>query len=140
RVAVYNMGIHEIDRLARAQFDAVYSNFGPLNCVPDLATAAGLIADRLKPGGVVVASVIGRICPWEIALYLARGDWRRATIRFRSGMVPVPLEGRTVWMQYYSPHAFESAFVAAGFTPVLVRALGLCAPPPYLQAFADRHP
>ena len=140
RVDVLHIGIHEIDRLAPVQFDAAYSSFGPLNCVDDLAGAARLIADRLRPGGVVVASVIGRVCPWELALYLARGRWQRATIRFRPDPVPVPLEGRTVWTRYYTPAAFAGIFAAAGFTPASLRTLGLFVPPPYLDAFASRHP
>jgi SAM-dependent methyltransferase len=92
RVDIQHLGIHEIDRLERADapFDAAYSNFGPLNCVADLRAVAQPIAGRLKPGGVLVASVIGRVCPWEIALYAARGDLSRAAIRFRRGLVPVP--------------------------------------------------
>jgi SAM-dependent methyltransferase len=140
RVDVLHAGIHEIDQLAPVQFDAVYSNFGPLNCVDDLGAAAHLIARRLRSGGVVIASVIGRVCPWEIALYLARGRWWRAAIRFRRGAVPVPLEGRTVWTRYYTPGAFTQIFAAAGFAPVAQRALGLLVPPPYLDAFAGRHP
>src|SRR6185503_8648585 len=81
----------------------------------------------------------GRVCPWEIALYLARGRWWRAAIRFRRAMVPVPLEGRTVWTRYYTPGAFTRVFAGAGFTRVSLCALGLFSPPPYLQAFADRH-
>jgi SAM-dependent methyltransferase len=142
RVDVQHLGIHELDRLASggAPFDAAYSNFGPLNCVVDQRDAARRIAERLKPGGVLVASVIGRVCPWEIALYIARGDRARAAIRFRRGLVAVPLDGGTVWMRYFSPHEFEPAFAAAGLTRVSLRALGLFVPPPYLQAFADRHP
>jgi SAM-dependent methyltransferase len=140
RVDVLHLGIHELDRLPLARFDAAYSNFGPLNCVPDPAAAARLIADRLRPGGVLVASVIGRLCPWEIALYLARGEWSRAGIRFRHGLVAVPLDGHTVWTRYYTPGAFERIFAAAGFTRVSLRTLGLLVPPPYLQAFAGRHP
>jgi SAM-dependent methyltransferase len=142
RVDVLHVGIHEIDRLAPVdvRFDAAYSNFGPLNCVADLAAAARLIAGRLRPGGVLIASVIGRVCPWEIALYLAKGRWSRAAIRFRRGLVPVPLEGRTVWTRYYTPGEFERMFAAAGFALVSLRALGLFVPPPYLQAFAARHP
>jgi SAM-dependent methyltransferase len=140
RVVAQHLGIHQIDCLAPGAFDAAHSSFGPLNCVADLPDIARQIANRLRPGGVLVASVIGRVCPWEIALYLARGNWRRATLRFSNGMVPVPLEGRTVWMEYHSPRTFEAAFVASRFSRVLVRSLGLCAPPPYLQAFADRHP
>jgi SAM-dependent methyltransferase len=142
RVDVQHLGIHELDRLepGGAPFDAAYSNFGPLNCVVDLHAAARRIAERLKPGGVLVASVIGRVCPWEIALYVARGDRARAAIRFRRGLVAVPLDGGTVWMRYFSPQEFEPAFAAAGLTRVSLRALGLFVPPPYLQAFADRHP
>jgi SAM-dependent methyltransferase len=142
RVDVQDVGIHEIDRLLPAdrRFDAAYSNFGPLNCVADLPSAARAIAGRLRPGGVVVASVIGRVCPWELGLYLARGAVARATVRFRRGLVPVPLEGRTVWTQYLSPREFEGIFAAAGLTRTSLRALGLFVPPPYLQAFAARHP
>ena len=140
RVVVRHLGIHEIGRLEQAPFDAIYSNFGALNCVPDLAAAAQAIATRLRPGGLLIASVIGRTCPWEVGLYLVRGDWRRAAVRFATMPVAVPLAGRTVWTRYYSTQAFEQACAAAGLTRVHLRALGLATPPPYLQAFADRHP
>ena len=142
RVEVLNVGIHEMDRLtpSAAPFDAAISNFGPLNCVTDLPAAARQIADRLTPGGVLVASVIGRVCPWEIARYVARGDVRRTAVRFRRGLVPVPLDGRTVWTRYFTPREFEAIFAGAGMTRVSLRALGLFVPPPYLDAFADRHP
>lgn len=142
RLDVQHIGIHELDRLEPhgALFDVAYSNFGPLNCVVDLQVAAQQIADRLRLGGVLVASVIGRVCPWEIALYVARGDRARVSIRFRRGLVAVPLDGGTVWMRYFSPREFEPAFASAGLTRVSLRALGLFVPPPYLQAFADRHP
>lgn len=142
RVVVQHVGIHELDRLDHiaTAFDAAYSNFGPLNCVVDLPAAAQRIADRLRPGGLLVASVIGRVCPWEIALYLSRGDLSRAGIRFRRGLVAVPLGGRTVWTRYFTPREFEQIFTAAGMTRVSLSALGLFAPPPYLEAFAGRHP
>ena len=142
RVDVHAVGIHELDRLEAgdAPFDAALSNFGPLNCVGDLPRAARCISEKLKPGGVFVASVIGRVCPWEIVVYLARGDISRAAIRYRRGLVPVPLDGRTVWTRYLTPRELEATFTAAGMTRVSLRALGLFVPPPYLQAFANRHP
>jgi ubiquinone/menaquinone biosynthesis C-methylase UbiE len=139
QVTVQHLGIHQLEHLPSATFDAAYSNFGPLNCVPDLSTAAREIAARLKPGGVLIASVIGRVCPWELVLYATRGDWDRARIRFATASVRVPLNGQTVWTRYYRPAEFESLFVAAGFTRISLRALGLCAPPPYLKGFAERH-
>ena len=139
RVDVRHVGIHELDKLGPATFDAAVSNLGPLNCVPDVSQAARLIADRLRPGGVLAASVIGRVCPWEIARYLAGGDWGRARIRFSRNLEPVPLNGRIVWTRYYTPSAFERTFRGAGFERVSLRTLGLFVPPPYMQGFAARH-
>jgi 2-polyprenyl-3-methyl-5-hydroxy-6-metoxy-1,4-benzoquinol methylase len=140
RVAIQHLGIHQLERLRGEVFDAAFSNFGPLNCVPDLAGAAIEIADHVRRGGVLIASVIGRICPWEIALYTSRGDWSRARIRFTADPVRVPLNGQTVWMRYYAPEQFARAFAAAGFVRVELRGLGVFAPPPYLEGFAKRHP
>jgi SAM-dependent methyltransferase len=139
RTEVRCLGIHELDQLAGGTFDAVYSNLGPLNCVPDLPEAARLIAKRLRRGGVFAASVIGKVCPWELALYGLRGDWKRAGVRFSRDFAPVPLNGGTVWTRYYAPYEFERVFAAAGLTRVSLRALGLLLPPPYLEAFAARH-
>jgi len=139
-VTVHAVGIHELGRLAAGQFDGAYSNFGPLNCVPDLQAVARNLAQRLRPGGVFVASVIGRVCPWEIARFGCVGDWRRARIRFSRAFVPVPLEGRTVWTRYYSPGEFERVFLNEGFRTTSLQALGLFLPPPYLERLYVRHP
>ena len=139
---VLHLGIDQLDALdhpAADRFDAVYSNFGPLNCVTDLPRAACGIAAQLRSTGVLVASVIGRFCPWEMAVYAARGDLRRAFVRWSRRPVAVPLEGRTVWTQYYSPPAFRRVFERAGFETLSCRALGVLTPPPYLFPFAQRH-
>jgi SAM-dependent methyltransferase len=141
RVDVHHLGIHDLDRLAPAlQFDAAYSNFGPLNCIAQPNATAHMIADRVRPGGILVASVIGRVCPWEIAVHAARGQFSRAAVRFGRGLAPVPLDGRTVWTRYYTPGEFQRIFEIAGFARVALRALGLFVPPPYMDAFAGRHP
>mgnify|MGYP001225712593 CR=1 FL=1 len=140
KVHVHHLGIHELDRLAPATFDGACSNFGALNCVPDLTDLARQLAARLRRGAPLVASVIGRVCPWEVALFLGKCDTARARVRFADDFVPVPLEGGRVWTKYYSPSAFAQAFAATGFTQEYVRALGLLVPPPYLEGFAVRHP
>lgn len=139
-VRVRQLGIHEMDQLRAHSFAGAYSNLGPLNCVPDLADAARSLAKALQPGGKLIASVIGRVCPWELAMYAGKGQWARARVRFAEGFVPVPLNGQTVWTRYYSPGEFESVFVAAGFRRLSLRSLGLLVPPPYMDAFAARHP
>jgi len=140
RVEVRNLGIHELDRLEAGEFDGAYSDLGPLNCVPDLPAAAHRIAQKLNPGGIFVASILGRVCPWEIALYGLRRDWKRLRVRFTSGFVPVPFYGRTVWTRYYTPAEVERTFADTGLERVALRSLGLLVPPPYLEGFASRHP
>jgi len=139
-VTARQIGIHELDRLPAGEFDGAYSDLGALNCVPDLDAAAASIASRLRLGGIFVASVIGRICPWEVAIFALKRDWSRASTRFHKGAVAVPLDGRLVWTWYYSPSEFRSTFESAGFRQRSLRGLGLLVPPPYTIAFADRHP
>ena len=55
-VKIRHLGIHELEQLDRDQYDAVLSNMGPLNCVPDLRATATATAGRLRPGGVLVAT------------------------------------------------------------------------------------
>jgi SAM-dependent methyltransferase len=140
RVDVHQLGIHELHRLPPGVYDAALSNFGPLNCVPHLAPIAQQLAQRLSPHGVIVASVIGRLCPWELALHALRRDWPRLRVRFARGSVPVPLNGNTIWTQYYTPREFERVFLDAHFRRVWLRGLGSLVPPPYMDAFAGRHP
>ena len=139
-VDVHHLGIQELDRLPPGRFESVYSNFGALNCVPHLSDAIGLVADRLVPNGVFVASVIGRVCPWEIALFASRADFARVAVRFARDLTPVPLNGRTVWTRYYTPVEFERVCARFGLRRVSLRALGVFVPPPYMEAFAARRP
>jgi SAM-dependent methyltransferase len=139
-VAVEQLGIHQLEGLPEGAFDGAYSDLGSLNCVPDLAAAARSIALRLRPEGVLIASVIGRVCPWELGLFALRREWARARVRWATETVAVPLNGLTVWTRYYTPSEFRSAFSAAGFKTRSLRGLGLMVPPPFMLAFAQRHP
>src|SRR5262249_29297678 len=96
-VATAHLGVHELDRLRGQQFDVIYWNFGPLNCAPDLGAVARSCGELLRPGGKLVFSVIGRICPWEFGYYLLRGRLARARVRGARGAVPVSLNKHTVW-------------------------------------------
>lgn len=139
-VDVRQCGIHGVDGLGLGLFDGAYSDLGPLNCVPDLAAVAPQIATCLRPWGVLVASVMARICPWEIVLHAARGDYARARVRFARGAVAVPVGDGLAWTRYYSPRQFEQPFARAGFERESLRSIGLAVPPPYCQGFASRHP
>ena len=140
RVQALALGAHELERLeGEGTYDGAYSNLGPLNCVPDLAGISQQCARLLKPGGMLVFTVIGRVCPWEIAHYLRKGQWSRVKVRFARGFVPVGMNKHTVWTRYYGPREFQRAF-RANFRLVHFRGLCVFAPPPYLTVLRDEHP
>lgn len=140
RVIALVAGAHELQRLeGEEKYDGAYSNLGPLNCVPDLNAMSQELFRLLKPGGALVFTVIGRVCPWEIAHYLRRRDWGRVRIRYARGFVPVGMNEHTVWTRYYGPREFYRAF-KQNFLLTHFRGLCLFAPPPYLSWIRDRHP
>jgi 2-polyprenyl-3-methyl-5-hydroxy-6-metoxy-1,4-benzoquinol methylase len=139
RVLAINVGAHELHRLAEAGgYDGAYSNLGALNCVPDLAEVSRECARLLAPAGMLVFSVIGRICPWEVAYYLLQRRWARVKVRFARGSTPVSLNQRTVWTRYYAPREFYRPF-SREFRLSHYRGICVFVPPPYLVAFRERH-
>jgi SAM-dependent methyltransferase len=140
RVQAIAVGAQELGRLEGAgSYDGAYSNLGPLNCAPDLAEVSRACARLLKPGGALVFSVIGRICPWEISHYLRRGQWARVKLRFARSFVPVGMNHHTIWTHYYTPREFYRSF-RQQFALTHLRGLCVFAPPPYLTWVRERHP
>lgn len=140
RVDAQTIGAHELHRLdGNGLFDGAYSNLGPLNCVPDPAAVSSECARLLKPGGALVFTVIGRVCPWEIGYQAYKRQWSRARVRFRRGIVPVGMNRRTIWTRYFTPREFYRLFEQE-FTVETYRGLGLFAPPPYLTWMREKYP
>jgi ubiquinone/menaquinone biosynthesis C-methylase UbiE len=139
-VQAITVGAHELHRLGPAgTYDGAYSNLGPLNCVPDLGEVSKECARLLRPGGKLVFTVIGRVCPWEIAHYLRRGRMARATVRFARKVVPVGMNNHVIWTRYYTPREFYRAF-KGDFALEHYRGLCVFAPPPYLTWMRNKYP
>jgi SAM-dependent methyltransferase len=136
QVTAMHLGIQQLDRLTEG-VDAIYSNLGPLNCAPDLPAVAAQCARVLRPGGALIFSVIGRICPWELGHYAMRGRFRRALVRAARGATAVGMNRHTIWTHYYLPQEFYRAF-AEYFSLHSYRALSLFMPPPYLVNYYRR--
>jgi len=139
RVRVLAIGAQELHRLEAPEvYDGAYSNLGPLNCVPELEEVSRECARLIRPGGALVFTVIGRLCPWEIAHYLRRRQWARIKVRFAREFVPVGMNKRTIWTHYYTPREFYRAF-KRDFALEHYRGLCVFVPPPYLT-WIQQHP
>jgi SAM-dependent methyltransferase len=118
--------------------DGVFSNFAPLNCELSLDPVRQLLERALRPGGRFVGVVLPRICPLEIAMFLARGDVRTALRRLqRHPMADV--EGVRFPLRYYGAGDFDRA-LGRGFRRVETRSLGLFLPPPRFGGAFARAP
>ena len=126
-------------RLAEADlgssFDGAFSNFGALNCVPDLSAVSEGLARHVRPGGRVLHCLMGRYVPWEWGWYLARGDRRSAFRRFAAGGT----EWRGLRVAYPSLGDLRRLF-APRFRFVGARAVGALVPPSYAEEWIARHP
>lgn len=127
----------DLDRLNDGGFDAVYSNFGGINCTNDLPRLMHGIRSALRPGGVCVLVIMPRFSPWEL-IDLFRGNVRHALRRYRKDGAPAWIEG--VRFQCYYHDVSKVLRAARGFTPIDRMALSFFVPPPHLAPFAARHP
>ena len=66
-------------------FDGAFSNFGALNCVPDLAAVSAGLFRHVRPGGRVLLCLMGRYVPWEWGWFIAHGDRKAAFRRLARG-------------------------------------------------------
>lgn len=115
-------------------FDGALSNFGGLNCVPDLTTVAVGLAGCLRPGAVAMLCLMGPFCPWEWGWFLRQGQPKKAFRRLRPG--GASWHGLTV--SYPSIRAVRHAF-SPYFRLLRAGAIGALLPPPYTEAWIVQH-
>lgn len=68
QVRVQRCSFTELDKLKEEGFDAVFSNLGGLNCIPDLKPIIDTLPSVIRPGGIVVWVLMPHICLWELTL------------------------------------------------------------------------
>jgi SAM-dependent methyltransferase len=78
-------------------FDGAYANFGVLNCVRDLGELGQRLGNVLRPGALFVAVVMPPFCLWETIAFGLRGDFSRATRRWRPTTARIGGAAQPVW-------------------------------------------
>ena len=122
------------EALPGQRFDGTLSNFGALNCVPDLGAVAADLATRLNPGARLLWVLMGRVVPWEWGWYLARANPSRAWRRLRSSTA-----WRGLKITYPTPHQV-TRLLRPHFRVDAVRPLGLALPPSYAAGWLNARP
>jgi ubiquinone/menaquinone biosynthesis C-methylase UbiE len=119
-------------------FDGVYSNFGGLNTIADWPALAETLARLVKPGGKVILTPMGPLCPWEIVWHLLHGQPGVALRRFH-GPATARIGQATIPIWYPAARQLRRAF-GPWFGHLQTESLGLWLPPSYLEHLAQRWP
>ena len=130
----------QLDNLQnQGPFDAVFSNFGGLNCTAELDKVLQRLPALLKPGGTATLVIIPGFCLWE-TLLLFKGEFKTALRRFfsKNGR-QAHIEGQYFKCWYYHPD-YVIKHTAPGFDVVGLEGLCCIVPPSYIEGFAEKYP
>lgn len=127
-----------LDQLTnKTRFDAVYSNFGGLNCVDDLTQVTRHLPHVLKRGGYAIWVIMPPICLWELARIPQ--DFRMATRRLSGQDRRSNVEGVEFVTSYFTPRQVRRSF-GTDFRFVSLEGLSVLTPPADNKSFAVRFP
>lgn len=138
RVTMEARSFLALEDMQGAPFDAVFSDLGGLNCVPDLTPVIQQLPTLLKPGGTVTWVLMPHICLWEIA-EVFRGNVALAFRRFSHGKVRANLEGLHFDVYYFSPRQVLGWF-GKPFKLLALEGLSVLTPTAESKNFAKWHP
>lgn len=139
-VTSQNLSYLELDKLSEQEpFDAIFSNFGGLNCTEQLDTALNAFGKLLKPGGVVTLVIMPPFCLWE-TLMTFRGRFKLAFRRFfaKKG-AKAQIEDVKFLCWYYKP-SYVIDHMKTTFELLDLKGLCTIVPPSYLESLPKKLP
>lgn len=137
QVEVWERSFTDLAGVEGKPFDAVFSNLGGLNCIPDLRPVIAQLPHILRPAGTVTWVLMPPVCLWELA-EIFRGNFRLAFRRL-SGWTRSHLEG-LYFNVYYFPPRRVTAWFGRGFARLDLEGLSVLTPTAESKAFAKRFP
>lgn len=127
RFTVQRLSFTELEQVDHAPFDAVFSNFGGLNCTPDLSLLVSGLKRVLKPGGWAIWVFMPPVCPWEL-IEIFRGRIKTAMRRFTRGGVFANVGGVQIKTHYFTA-GHVSRQLGSDFKLVHLQSFSLFCPP-----------
>lgn len=127
----------ELDKIQHAPFDAVFSNLGGLNCIPDLSPVIKQLPTVLRPGGRVTWVLMPPVCLWEMA-EIFRGHPRLAFRRFARNGTRAHLEGLSFTVYYFTPERVLRWF-GNDYDCLAIEGLSVITPTAESKNFAKRY-
>ncbi len=137
RVTMEARSFLSLEDVQGAPFDAVFSDLGGLNCIPDLTPVIRQLPKILRPGGMVTWVLMPHVCLWEMA-EVFRGNFSLAFRRFSRGSVRANLEGLNFDVYYFSARHVIQWF-GNDFEVAALEGLSVLTPTAESKNFAKTH-
>lgn len=138
QVTFQQLSFTELDKVRGAPFEAVFSNLGGLNCIPDLSPVIQQLPAVLRPGGLVTWTLMPPVCLWEMA-EIFRGNPRLAFRRFSRSGTRAHLEGLNFTVYYFSTQKVLRWF-GDDYECLAIEGLSVLTPTAESKNFAKRYP
>ncbi len=138
RLTCQECSFTNLDAIQGGPFDAVFSDLGGLNCIPDLRPVIQALSGVLRPGGVVTWVLMPPVCLWELGLVFS-GQFRLALRRLSRGGTRAHLEGRTFPVYYFTPRQ-AMAWFGNEYMILALEGLSVITPTAESKNLARQHP
>jgi len=126
-----------LNQVQGAPFDAIFSNLGGLNCIPNLSSVIAQLPNILRPNGLVTWVLMPPVCLWEMA-EIFRGHPRLAFRRFSHNGTRAHLEGLHFTVHYFTPKKVLQWF-GNEYDCLAIEGLSVITPTAESKNFAKRY-
>jgi ubiquinone/menaquinone biosynthesis C-methylase UbiE len=137
KITMQQCSYTELEKIQGAPYDAVFSDLGGLNCIPDLSPVIAQLAKVLRPGGLVTWVLMPPVCLWEMA-EIFRWHPKLAFRRFSHNGTRAHLEGLNFTVYYFTPEKVRNWF-GDEFVCLSIEGLSVITPTAESKNFAKRY-
>ncbi len=138
RLIIQQCSFTELDKIGNKKFDFIFSNFGGLNCIPDLRESTKFFPSLLNKNGRVCLVILPPVCPWEM-IQVFRGKIKFAFRRFSNQGTLANVEGVKFKTFYFSSKNVTNT-LGPGFKILRLESLGLFTPSPQMEKIPKKFP
>jgi len=128
----------ELDNIRNKKFDFIFSNFGGLNCIPDLSDVTKFFPALVNKNARVCLVILPPVCPWEL-IQIFRGKFSFAFRRFGKNGALANVEGIQFRTYYFNKSNVMNA-LGKEFRFLNSKGLGIFTPGPQMEKIPKKFP
>ncbi len=140
RLKIERKSFENLEDLPRKEFDYLFSNFGGLNCTPNIKSIIKQFPYVLKDHAYVTLVIMPPICPWELfnIFWNPKMSLRRLPSLF-GAPISANVSGIKFLTYYYSVNKIRNLFDSQ-FKVISLKSISLFSPPSFLDYFPIKYP